>query len=171
MVPFQVSSPRRSSSVPHSLSPPFSCLHPWRVAWCRWELSMDGLVVLLGVHGVGQGAGQCGVDVFWGEGRAAGEWRRGWVLFAGVPRSGPRWLRGIGGGVAWGGRVPAVPWLADGRVGAGPWLPVGVGWPGGRHSRRPTGSGLQRTSCRASGGTLWLRCCGAVYNRVGDMCG
>ena len=26
---------------------------------------MDGLVALFGVHGVGQGAGQCGVDVLW----------------------------------------------------------------------------------------------------------
>ena len=40
MVPFQVSSQRRSSSVPHLLPFPFSCLYPWRVAWfagsSRW---------------------------------------------------------------------------------------------------------------------------------------
>ena len=36
-------------------------------------------------------------------------------------------------------------------MGAGPWLPVGVGWPGGRRSRRPS-SGLQRTSCRGKRG-------------------
>ena len=42
---------------------------------------------------------------------------------------------------------PAVPGFACGRVGAGLWLPVGVRWRGGRPSRSPTGSGLQRTSC------------------------
>ena len=43
--------------------------------------------------------------------------------------------------------VPAVPWPAGGRVGTGLWLPVGVGWPGGRRSCRPKGTGLQQTSC------------------------
>ena len=56
--------------------------------------------------------------------------------------------------VAWGGRAPAVPWVAGGLVGAGPWLPVGVGRPGGHRSRRPS-SGLQRTSCPGKrGGVL-----------------
>ena len=35
------------------------------------EVSLDGLVVLLGVHG-GWGAGQCGVDVLWGGGGGGG---------------------------------------------------------------------------------------------------
>ena len=52
-------------------------------------------------------------------------------------------------------------------MGVGPWLPVGVVWPGGRRSRRPS-SGLQRTSCR---GKRQGACCGAVYDRVGDACG
>ena len=52
-------------------------------------------------------------------------------------------------------------------MGAGPWLPLGVGWPGGRRSRLPS-SGLERTPCqRKQGGA----CCGAVYVRVGDVCG
>ena len=76
-----------------------------------------------------------------------GAWRRGRgrAPLAGVPRSGLRWTRGIWSAEAWGGRAPAVLWVAGGLVGAGPWLPVGVGWLGGRRSRRPS-SGLQRTS-------------------------
>ena len=41
-----------------SLLPP-----PLEGRMVRWELSVDRLLVLLCVHGVGQGAGQCGVDV------------------------------------------------------------------------------------------------------------
>ena len=69
--------------------------------------------------------------------------------------------------VAWGGRAPAVPWVAAGLVGAGPWLPVGIGWPGGRRSRLSS-SGLERTPCQGKRGGA---CCGAVYDRVGDACG
>ena len=84
------------------------------------EVSLDGLVVLLGVHG-GWGAGQCGVDVLWGGG-AVGAWRRGRgrAPLAGVLRSGLRWTRGTWSVMAWGGRAPAVPWVAGGLVGAGP---------------------------------------------------
>ena len=99
-----------------------------------------------------------------------GAWRPGRARFAGALRSGLRWTRGIWGVVAWGGRAPAVPWVAGGLVGAGPWLPVGVGWPGGRRSRRPS-SGLQPTSCRGNGGAVWLQFRGAVYDRVGEACG
>ena len=82
------------------------------------EVSLDGLVVLLGVHG-GYGAGQCGVDVLWWRG-AVGAWRRSWgrAALAGVPRSGLRWTRGIWSVVAWGYRAPAVPWVAGWLVGA-----------------------------------------------------
>ena len=74
--------------VPYLLPPPLE----GRVV--RWELSLDGLVVLFGVHGVGQGAGYCGVDVLWGGGGARA-WLRGRVLVASVPHCGPRRLRGI----------------------------------------------------------------------------
>ena len=119
------------------------------------EVSLDGLVGLLGYHG-GWGAGQCGVDVLWGGGAVgAGRRGRGRTSLAGVPGSGLRWTRGIWSAVAWGGRAPAVPWVAGGLVGAGPWPPVGVGWPGRRRSRRLS-SGLQRKSCRGKrGGVLW----------------
>ena len=70
---------------------------------------------------------------------------------AGAPHSGLRWKRRIWSVVEWVGRVPAVLWIAGGLVGAGPWLPVGVGWPRGHCSRRPS-SGLQRTSCQGKGG-------------------
>ena len=93
-------------------------------------------------------------------GGAVGAWRCGRIPFAGVTCSGLRWLRLIWGGVAWGGRASAGLGLAGGRVGAGPWLPVGVGWPGGRHSRRSTGSGLQRKSCRGKRGGR-CGCCAA----------
>ena len=89
-----------------------------------------------------------------------GAWRRGRIPFAGVPRSGLLWLLGIPGGVAWGDRAPAVLGFAGGREGAGLWLPVGVGWPGGRRSCSPTGSGLQPTSClgkRGDGVVVLLR--------------
>ena len=86
-------------------------------------------------------------------GGGGGAWRRGRASFAGAPRSGLRWTRGIWSVVAWGGRAPAVPWVAGGLVGAGPWLSVGVGWPGGRRSCRPS-SGLQRTSCRGKSSFL-----------------
>ena len=92
-----------------------------------------------------------------GGGGAVGAWRRGRgrAPLAGVPRSGLRWTRGIWNVVAWGGRAPAVPWVAGGLVGAGPWLPVGVGWPGGRCSRLPS-SGLERTpwQVKRGGGVL-----------------
>ena len=92
-----------------------------------------------------------GCRPLWGRcplgGGAVGAWRRGRAPFAGFPRSGLRWTRGIWSVVPWGGWAPAVLWVAGGLVGAELWLPVGVGWPGGRRSRRPS-SGLQRTSCR-----------------------
>ena len=57
--------------APLSLAP-FLLPPPLQGRVGRWELSVDGLVVLLGVHGVGQGAGQCGVDVVWGGGGRRG---------------------------------------------------------------------------------------------------
>ena len=106
---------------------------------------------------------------FGGGGRLGGG-RRGRAPLAGVLRSGLRWTWEIWSVVAWGGRAPAVLWASAGLVGVGPWLPVGVGWPGGCCSCRPS-SGLQRMFCRGKrGGAVWLRCCGAVYNMVGAAC-
>ena len=74
---------------------------------------------------------------------------------------------GIWSVVAWGGWAPAVPWVAGGLVGAGPWLQKGVGWPGGRRSRRPS-SGLQRTSCQGKrGGHVAERCAIGWATRAG----
>ena len=127
---------------------PFLLLSPLEGRVVRWGVTLDGLVVLLAVHG-GYGTGECGVDVLWGGG--GGAWRCSRAPFAGVRRSGLRWTRGIWSVVAWCGQAPAVPWVAGGLVGEGPSLPVGVGWPGGRRSLRPS-SGLQRTSCRGKRG-------------------
>ena len=69
MVPFRVSSQRRSSSVPHSLS--FLLLPPLEGRVVLWEFSFDALVVLLGVHGR-QGASKRGVDVLSGGGGRRG---------------------------------------------------------------------------------------------------
>ena len=67
--------------------------------------------------------------------------------------------------VAWGGRAPAVLWVAVGLVGAGPWLPVGVGWLGGRRSCQ------QWAAAHVLSGEAGGAWCGAVYDRVGDACG
>ena len=167
MVPFQVSSQRRSSSVPHSLSFLFSCFHPW-----RGRGPSGGLVGWIGSTApcpMGLGCGPAWRRCPLGGGGGVGAWRRGRARapLACVPRSGLRSTRGIWSVVAWGGPAPVVPWVAGGLVGAGPWLPVGVGGPGGRRSHRPS-SGLQRTSCRGKRGG---RCCCAVSDRVGDACG
>ena len=53
MVPSQVSSRRRSSSGPGSLSPPFVCTLALEGRVDGWEFSKDALVVLLGVHSLG----------------------------------------------------------------------------------------------------------------------
>ena len=69
MVPFQVFFPEKVVLRAPPVVAPFLLPPPLEGRVVRWELSVHGLVVLLGVHGVGQGAGQCGVDVLWGEGR------------------------------------------------------------------------------------------------------
>ena len=82
-----------------------------------WELSLDELVVLLGVHGVGQGARYCGVDVLLGAGGGGGVVARSascrwcsafWSAVA-------RWDMG-GDGMGWLGSCGSVAcWWACGR--------------------------------------------------------
>ena len=100
---------------------------------------------------------------------AVGARRRapGILSTAAAPRGGPRCHLGTWGGAACGDRVLVVLVMGPvgGSAGVGLGLLVGVGRPGGRRSRRPMGSGLQRTSCwgkrghgvvRASWRGVWL---------------
>ena len=77
------------------------------------EVSLDGLVVLLGVHG-GQGAGQRGVDVLWGGGGG------GWGVAARSGSGPSRWCSAFWsavdegdmerGGMGWSGSCGSVGW-------------------------------------------------------------
>ena len=156
MVPFQVSSQRRSSSGSHSLSPLLACLatggcrgsqkvlggriasiarRPWDGLGC-WPVWRRCPLGGGGGGGVAARSGSCcWCPAFWSA-LAARDTGRGYMGWSGSCGS-------------------SICWCTCGRGAVSASRGVGC-------SARPVGG---------SGETVWLQCCGAVYGRVGDACG